>query len=102
MWNVDEITYPELTTPTRIDSSQPPGREVTADMLTTNGVPWNVSPDDRPSCPSAMNTVEFTLFGSTHSAKGPVQRVSSVQFASRKKAIPPSYCNAIRVRERFI
>ncbi|KAI2734043.1 hypothetical protein DTO013E5_10222 [Penicillium roqueforti] len=46
MWDVDEINYPEHTTPTRIGSSQPPGREVTAHMLTTDGVPWDVSPDD--------------------------------------------------------
>ncbi|CAG8214282.1 unnamed protein product [Penicillium salamii] len=46
MWDVDEIDYPELTAPTRVGSSQPPGREVTAHMLTTNGVHWDVSPDD--------------------------------------------------------
>jgi hypothetical protein len=61
MWDVDDITYPELTTPTRIDSSRPPGREVTADMLTTNGVPWDISPDD-PAVLSVSNE-----YGGVHS-----------------------------------
>ncbi|KAK9846846.1 zinc finger protein [Penicillium brevicompactum] len=46
MLEFDEIDYPEFTTPTRMGSSQPSGREVTVHMLTTNGVRWDVSPDD--------------------------------------------------------
>ncbi|CAG8284693.1 unnamed protein product [Penicillium salamii] len=61
MWDAEEITYPELTTSTRIDSSQPRGREITADMLTTNRVPWDVSPDD-PAVLSVSNE-----YGGAHS-----------------------------------
>ena len=61
MWDVHQITSPELFTSTRIGSSQPPGREVTADMLTTNRVPWDVSPDD-PAVLSVSNE-----YGGVHS-----------------------------------
>ncbi|KAJ6007003.1 hypothetical protein N7522_005354 [Penicillium canescens] len=58
---VDEITFPGLPTSTRIESSQHPGREVTADMLTTDRVPWDVSPND-PAVLSISNE-----YGGVHS-----------------------------------
>lgn len=46
IWDIDEITFPGLPAPTRLEVSQPPGREVTSDMLAMDRVPWDVSPDD--------------------------------------------------------
>lgn len=44
-WGVD-AAFPRLPSPTWLEVTRPPGRDVTPGMLTMNRVPWNVSRDN--------------------------------------------------------
>ncbi|KAF3004637.1 hypothetical protein E8E15_000111 [Penicillium rubens] len=45
IWGVD-AAFPRLPSPTWLEVTRPPGRDVTPGMLTMNRVPWNVSRDN--------------------------------------------------------